>query len=149
MPVSPSDGRVGKTVAPSDSQCCGRGSVALAITPSCCIAMYCIASICLSAFHGCRSRPGLTPTTRHAAPQSPDQEAPACAALSASATEMQCAGPLRRMNPANLNWEKFKVAVEPATDAIVGCGQLVPLGNSGSLELRSLIVEPSHRRVPA
>ena len=53
------------------------------------------------------------------------------------------------MNPYNLNWEKFKVAVEPRTDAVVGCGQLVPLGNTGSLELRSLIVEPSHRRVPA
>ncbi len=58
-------------------------------------------------------------------------------------------GPLRRMNPYNLNWEKFTVAVEPVTDAVVGCGQLVPLGNSGSLELRSLIVEPSHRCVTA
>ncbi len=56
---------------------------------------------------------------------------------------------MHRMNPANLNWERFKVAVEPATDAVVGCGQLVPLGNTGSLELRSVIVEPSHRWVTA
>ena len=49
------------------------------------------------------------------------------------------------MNPYDLNWERFLVAIEPETDAFLGCGQLVPLGNSGSLELRSLIVEPSHR----
>jgi len=59
-------------------------------------------------------------------------------------------GPIRslvwgaKLNPLNLNWERFVVAVD-ATDKVIGCGQ-VKVHSDGSHELASLVVASAWRR---
>ncbi len=48
-----------------------------------------------------------------------------------------------RINPLDLDWQRFVVAVTPGGD-LVGCGQVKPHGD-GSLELASIAVEPAYR----
>ena len=60
-------------------------------------------------------------------------------------------GSIRRLiwrvhiNPTNLDWRHFWVAVDPQ-DRLLGCGQLKPHPD-GSLEMASIAVQPDYRRL--
>ena len=47
-----------------------------------------------------------------------------------------------RINPRNLNWERFVIAEDDG--AMVGCGQIKPHGD-GTKELASIAVEPDYQ----
>jgi amino-acid N-acetyltransferase len=49
------------------------------------------------------------------------------------------------INPLDLNWRRFILAVDPAND-ILGCGQLKP-HSDGSIELASIAVKENYRGV--
>lgn len=49
-----------------------------------------------------------------------------------------------RINPTQLDWRRFVVAVDPA-DHLIGCGQVKPHGD-GSRELASIAIRPAWRR---
>lgn len=49
-----------------------------------------------------------------------------------------------RINPTQLDWRRFVVAVDPA-ERLIGCGQVKPHGD-GSRELASIAVRPAWRR---
>ncbi|KAL4428498.1 hypothetical protein ABPG75_002587 [Micractinium tetrahymenae] len=50
-----------------------------------------------------------------------------------------------KMNPLGLKPERFTVAEREGSGAVVGFGQVRPLGGGGSLELASLVVEEAER----
>lgn len=49
------------------------------------------------------------------------------------------------MNPLGINYERFVIAEDSESGQLLGFGQLAPLGDPGTLELRSLVVEPACR----